>query len=103
MGCVRQQKTYLKSLFLSTGGLKLAGYLSKNSENPHVSNAMIVSVPFNTSVTIEEIQKPHNLLINKAITRKLIQIAERYFVLKPTVLRLLPLVLLKSMHSISIN
>lgn len=66
----------LFALGISLGGIKLGGYLSKAYDECLISNAMIVSAPFNVFYSSQELEKTHNFfMFNRHLTRNL----SRYF------------------------
>jgi abhydrolase domain-containing protein 1/3 len=57
---------------ISLGGIKLGGYLSKQYDDCLISNAMIVSAPFNVFYSTEELEKTHHFfMFNRHLTRNL--------------------------------
>ncbi len=63
--------------FFVKGGIKLGGYLSQKTDDSNIANAMIVSVPYNAKMTMEEIEKFQYSVINKAVTSKLVKMVDR--------------------------
>ena len=59
------------------GGIILGGYLAKAYDDCNISNAMIVSVPYNTFVSCEELEKSHNMFFNKILTKNLVNYVDR--------------------------
>ena len=48
---------------ISLGGILLGGFLAKHFENCLISNAMIVSAPFNVFCYANEMERLHNFYI----------------------------------------
>ncbi len=44
---------------ISLGGIKLCGYMAKQYDDCLISNAMIISSPFNIPVSCDNMEKPH--------------------------------------------
>ncbi len=61
------------------GGMQVVGYMTqKNRKSPnHISHAMIVSTPFDVTVTYEEMEKWGNIALNKTITQRVKKMVER--------------------------
>lgn len=63
---------------ISLGGIKLGGYLAKHYDDCLISNAMILSAPFNIFQSAQELEKSENLFFNKVLTNTLSKYIQRY-------------------------
>jgi abhydrolase domain-containing protein 1/3 len=75
----RYKNHKIMAVGVSLGGIILGGYLAKNFNECLVSNALIVSAPFNVNVYADEMERFHNFYIfNRFFTKDVGKYFERY-------------------------
>lgn len=65
------------ALGFSLGGIQLGRFISKANSEAYISNAMIVSVPFNMFSTIKELNKPIHFFITKNVVQEFMEYGKR--------------------------